>query len=306
MKHYCLNLKLTSVIVLIAAGVLLPVMLSTAVGIVTLVIANDVGSIVVGVLVISFAAAAGGCALIAVVLTGKKARLARLQADFVANITHELRTPLSSIRLYTQTLQTGRLANDPQQIEHCLAAILRETEWLDMMIDKVLTWRASSRDMLPLKIVLRPVSPAVKHAITRFKSIIASEDVEFTDSINTALPVPHDPGALTSIVMNLLTNAYKYTGRDKRISINVRDTESEVLIEVCDNGCGLTPGEIKHIFKPFYRVPQQGNSTTSGTGLGLAIAQYLADRHKGAITIDSEKDRGSTFTLHLPVKQENA
>ena len=122
MKRLNLNLDLTVVIVLIAVGVLLPVMLATASGIVAIVIAKDAGSIVTGVLVISFAVAAAGSGIIAVVLTGKKARLARLQADFVANISHEFRTPLSAIRLYAQTLQSGDLSDDPEKTIMELAA----------------------------------------------------------------------------------------------------------------------------------------------------------------------------------------
>ena len=160
MKRLELNLDLSIVIVLLAAGVLLPVLLSTAVGIVALVIARDAGGIVTGVLVICFAAAALGGALVTVVLTGKKARLARMQADFVANVSHELRTPLSAIRLYGQTLQSGRLADDPEQTAACVATILRETAWLEVMIDRVLTWRASSKDMLPLNMESAPVTAA--------------------------------------------------------------------------------------------------------------------------------------------------
>ncbi|NQT94593.1 MAG: HAMP domain-containing histidine kinase [Lentisphaerae bacterium] len=304
MKRYHLNLNLTGVIVLVAVGILLPVMLSTAVGIVALAIAKDAGGIVTGVLVISFTVAAAGSSLIAVLLTGRKARLARRQADFIANVSHEFRTPLSAIRLYTQTLQSGQLAGDPRQTAQCLDTILRETEWLDVMIDRVLTWRASSRNMLPLTMTTGPVSQAVSEAVERFWTMVSPDEMELSCSIETHLPVLHDGRALNGVVLNLLTNAYKYTGKNKRIRINVRDEARHVTIEVNDNGIGLTPAEEKRVFQPFYRVDTQTSGGTSGVGLGLAIARYLANRHEGTIAVTSEKGKGSTFTIRLPAAPE--
>lgn len=299
-KHYHLNLNLTGVIVLVAVGVLLPVMLTTAVGIVALAFAQNAGGIVTGVLVISFAIAAMGSALIAVVLTGKKARLARRQADFVANVSHEFRTPLSAIRLYTQTLQSGQLAGDPARTAQCLATILRETEWLDVMIDKVITWRASSRDRLPLDMITAPVHEAVRSATERFRSMIEPGEVEFSFSTDSRLPARHDPSALNAIVLNLLTNAYKYTGKEKRIGVALRDENREVVIDVHDNGIGLSPAEAKLVFRPFYRVERKDGGDPSGVGLGLAIARHLVNRQGGTISVHSETDRGSTFTIRLP------
>ena len=304
MKRYHLNLNLTGVIVLVAVGVLLPVMLSTAVGIVALVIARDVGGIVTGVLVLSFAVAAMGSALITVVLTGKKARLARRQADFVANVSHEFRTPLSAIKLYTQTLQSGKLAGDPEQTAQCLATILRETEWLNIMIDRVLTWRASSRDMMPLQMESRPVSQAVGDAVERFQALVTPDELELSVSIESRLPVRHDRSAINAVVLNLLTNAYKYSGEDKRIDIGVRDGDNDVTIEVRDNGIGLSPAQVKQVFQPFYRVERQNGG--SGVGLGLAIARYLVGRHKGSLSVESEEGHGSTFIIRLPVEREEA
>lgn len=304
MKRYNLNLNLTGLIVLVAVGVLLPVMLSTAVGIVALVFARDAGGIVTGVLVISFAVAAAGSALITVVLAGKKAWLARRQADFVANVSHEFRTPLSAIRLYTQTLQSGKLADDPEQTAQCLATILRETEWLDVMIDRVLAWRASSRDLMPLQMETSPISQAVSNAVERFRSMIPPDDMEFSCSIDSRLFVRHDASALNAIVLNLLTNAYKYTGRKKRIGVRVYDENHRVTIEVVDNGIGLTPAEAKRVFLPFYRAERRDGGAPSGIGLGLAIAHYLVNRHKGTITVRSEKGQGCTFTIGLPETHE--
>jgi two-component system phosphate regulon sensor histidine kinase PhoR len=303
MKRYHLNLDLTGVIVLIAVGVLLPVMSLTAVGIVALVIARDAGGIVTGVLVISFAVAAMGSALITVVLAGKKARLARQQADFLANVSHEFRTPLSAIRLYAQTLQSGKLRGDPGQRAHCLETILRETEWLDAMVDRVLTWRASSKDMMSLKMDTRPVSQAVRDGVERFRNMVAPDELDLSVSIDSRLPVRHDASALNAVVLNLLTNAYKYTGRDKQIAVDARDEGDEVVIEVRDNGIGLTPAEVKRVFHPFYRTERK-EAGTSGVGLGLAIAQHLVNRHEGTIVVTGEKGKCATFTIRLPAVSE--
>jgi two-component system phosphate regulon sensor histidine kinase PhoR len=304
MKRFHLNLDLTGIIVLLAVGVLVPVMLATAVGIVALVLAGDMGGIVTGVLVISFAVAAMGSALVAVVLTGRKARLARLHADFVANVSHEFRTPLSAIRLYAQTLQSGKLAGDPGQTAACLATILRETEWMDVMVDRVLSWRASARDMMKLDMTVEPVARAVEDAIRRFRSMVPADEMDLSASTDSRLRVRHDARALNAVVLNLLTNAYKYTGKDKRIQVAVRDDGDRVAVDVIDNGVGLTPAQARRVFQPFYRVEGPDGRETGGVGLGLAVAAHLVNRQGGALTVSSEKGKGSTFTIGLPASKD--
>jgi len=304
-KRFHLNLDLSSVIVVIAVGVLLPVLLSTAVGIVALVFARDAGGIVTGVLVICFAIAATGSALITVILASKKARLARLQSDFIASVSHEFRTPLSAIRLYAQTLQSGKLDNDPEQMGRCLATILRETEWLDVMVDRVLTWRASSKDILELSPEPAPVAQAVNGAVERFQSMVDPGGMALDVTIDSHRPVRHDARALNAVVLNLLTNAYKYTGEDKRIHVRVRDADEDVVIAVEDNGMGLTEAEMKHVFQPFYRAHGPDGEERGGVGLGLAIAQYLVDRQKGQMSVDSVKGGGTTFVIRFPAETES-
>ena len=300
MKRFTLNLDLSGLIIVIAVGVLLPVLLSTAAGIVALVIARDAGMIVTGVLVVSFAVTALGSALVAVVLAGRKAQLARRQADFVANVTHELRTPLSAIRLYAQTLQSGKVAGDPAETARCLDTIVRETEWLDVMIARVLTWRASSGEHLRLEMTVQSVERAVREAAERFRNMVPPDEVAFRVDLAATTPVRHDPAALNAVILNLLTNAYKYTGREKRIRLSARDTAAGVAIDVTDNGVGMTPAEAGKVFQPFYRAEHGEGSRRMGAGLGLTIARYVIERHGGAIDVATEKDRGSTFAIRLP------
>lgn len=300
MKRFRLNLSLTGVIIILAVGVLLPVILSTAVGIVTLVIAEKASAIVIGVLVICFAATAAGCALVAVVLAGRKNRLAREQADFIANMSHELRTPLSAIRLYAQTLKSDKLADDPEQVENCLDTILREAEWLDVMIDKVLTWRMSSKHSVKLDMSSASVAGAVESAATRFSSMVTADEMQFAVSIDTIIPVKHDARSLNSVVLNLLTNAYKYSRDDRKIALKAYDRDGSAVIEVSDNGIGLSDKAAKRVFKPFYRAEPATGGEAGGVGLGLAIARHLVMRHSGTIDVISSEGEGCTFTVVLP------
>lgn len=302
-KRLHLNLKLTGVIITLAVGVLLPVLLSTAVGIVALVLAKDTVGIVTGVLVICFAVATIGSALVALVLTSHKARLARSQSDFVANVSHEFRTPLSAIRLYAQTLQSGKLDNDPEQTAKCVDTILRETEWLDVMIDRVLTWRASSKDMMPLNLECLPITDAVNASIERFNRMIPPEEVTLTVKLDTDTEVEHDHHAIQAVVLNLLTNAYKYTGKVKEIDVSVSDVKDQVTIAIADNGIGIAPINKSRIFQPFYRAGEEHREGTSGAGLGLAIADKLVRRHKGSISVKSDTGKGAVFSINLPAAE---
>ncbi len=305
MQRIRLKLDFKEVIILLAVGVLLPVMLSTVAGIVAIVFAEDAGGIVTGVLVICFTAAAAGSALVAVVLMARKARLARLQSDFIANVTHELRTPLTNIRLRTQTLLSGLIAHDPTLTADCLSTILRETEWLEAMVDKVLTWRASAGEMLAFNPVVQTVSQAVSQAVDRFQSMVQAGNIDFSIADNSRLKVRHDVRALSSVMLNLLTNAYKNTGPNKRISIVLRDETGAVIITVSDNGVGLSPADTEHIFEPFYRVPQRNGGDAGGIGLGLAIARYIVTRHGGSIRAANSDDDGAVFTIRLPAARES-
>jgi signal transduction histidine kinase len=295
------NLSLTGVIVTLAVGVILPVILLTSVGIVSIALGERTNNLVVGVLVICFAVASIGGAVTATVLLGRKARIARLQADFLANVSHELRTPLSAIRMYAQTLLTGRLEDEPEKIEVCLATIVRETEWLETMVDRVLTWRSAAKDRLVLELRIAPVAGAVHMALERFSLLIAPGEVELTAEVSTKTPVAHDANGIVTVLLNLLINAYKYTGEDKQITVRAIDKGSEVVLEVEDNGIGIPVTDRLRIFEPFFRGDDRLRGQSSGAGLGLAISKALILAHGGTIKARSREGKGTRMTVCLPM-----
>jgi two-component system phosphate regulon sensor histidine kinase PhoR len=295
------NLSLTGVIVTLAVGVILPVILSTSVGIVSIALGERTNNLVVGVLVICFAVASIGGAVTATVLVGRKARIARLQADFLANVSHELRTPLSAIRMYAQTLQTGQLQEDPQKIDECLATIVRETEWFETIVDRVLTWRSAAKDRLVLELRVASVAGAVHMALERFSLLTAPGEVELSVEVSTTAPVAHDQNGIVTVLLNLLINAYKYTGEDKQISMRAFNRSGEVVLEVEDNGVGIPVTDRRRIFEPFFRSDDRLRGTSAGVGLGLAISKALVTAHGGTIEADSGEGQGTRMTVCLPV-----
>ncbi len=294
------NLKLTGAIVLLSVGVLVPVLLSTSVGIVALVVGESSESLLFGVLIISFTSAAVGSAIIVTVLLGRRARTARLQADLLANVTHELRTPLSAIRMYAQTLEMGMLEKDPDRTRKCVKTIIRETEWLESMIDRVITWRSLAKDRGDLDIVCEPIDRVAEKAANQFSKMIAPEEVDFVLDIDTQAACHHDKRGLSSILLNLLTNACKYTGDNKKITLKIKDGGNRIVIRVKDNGIGIPEKELKKIFDPFYRVDSRLKSKAQGAGLGLAIVSHMVQAHSGIITVDTKEGQGSTFIVSLP------
>lgn len=298
------KMSLTGIIVALSVGVLLPVLLSTAVGIVTLALGRSTDPIVVGVLVVCFAAAALGSIVAVTVLLGKRARTARMQADLLANVSHDLRTPLASIRMYAQTLLGGKLEGDPQRMRESLETIVRQTQWLDATIDRLLSWRAAAKDRLGLQMSRQPIGPAVEEAVNRFSGMLAPDEVELTLEAESQAAVLHDRQAITAAVLNLLVNAYKYSDRQKKISVSTEDRQRQAAITVSDNGIGIEKRELLRIFEPFYRIDSKMAGRSSGAGLGLALVRHTVKAHAGEVQVESQPGQGSRFTILLPAAGE--
>jgi two-component system phosphate regulon sensor histidine kinase PhoR len=293
------GLSLVKPIVTLSVGVVLPVLLSTAAGIVAIVAGEGSLTLILGILVVCFAAAAIGGAVILYVLLGRRARLARMQSDLLANVTHELRTPLAAIRVHAQTLQSGLLASEPDRAAESLGTIVRETEWLDAMIDRVLTWRAAAGDRDSPHMEVGSVRPVVEEAVARFRRMVPADEVEVRCSIEGAAAVRHDPHALEQAILNLLVNAFKYSAPPRRIGVEMRGQGDRVVVAVEDNGVGIPAGEVRRIFEPFYRV-RVASARTAGVGLGLAIVHHVVKAHGGEITVVTKPGQGSRFSISLP------
>jgi two-component system phosphate regulon sensor histidine kinase PhoR len=294
------SLSLVKPIVTLSVGVVLPVLLSTAVGIVAIVAGESSLTLIFGILVVCFTAAAIGGAVILYVLLGRRARLARLQSDLLANVTHELRTPLAAIRVHAQTLQSGLLAAEPERAAESLRTIVRETEWLDAMIDRVLSWRAAARDRDSWRLEVGPLRPVVEGAVARFLRMVPPDEATVRCAVGSECLVRRDPHGLEMAILNLLVNAYKYSSPPRLIGVEVLESGGRVEIRVSDNGIGIPARELRRIFEPFHRVPG-ATAGVAGAGLGLAIVHHVVKAHDGEITVQSQEGEGSRFSISLPL-----
>lgn len=246
---------------------------------------------------------------IGVVMTGRtlyrEAQISKLKTDFVSVVSHELRTPMTSIRMFIETLELGRATTD-EEVKACLSMLSKESERLSSMIDRMLDWarlEAGRREYHPERIAL---SKVVEQAVAAFRTQRMNDPAFARTTLELDLAaggeVDVDVEAFTGVVLNLLQNAFKYSGDEKRITVRLRkDGRQQFAIDVVDNGIGIARADRGRVFERFYRADDLLSRRTEGTGLGLAIAKRIVEGHSGTIGVQSVVGKGSTFTVRLPV-----
>jgi signal transduction histidine kinase len=242
-----------------------------------------------------------GLALLLARYLGRQVRLTRLKNDLIATVSHELKTPLTSIRVLTDTLLAGRPADETKTREY-LGLIARENLRLSRLIDSFLTFSRMERNKRRFE--MRQVKPAdvTAEAVEAVRERYDSAGFNLEVETQADLPVvTGDRDALVTVVINLLDNAWKYSQNDKRVIVRTSAEEGEVRFEVTDHGVGLSRRERVRIFEKFYQADKSLSRQSSGCGLGLSIVKFIVDAHNGTIDVVSNPGQGSTFTVRLPV-----
>jgi signal transduction histidine kinase len=215
-----------------------------------------------------------------------------------------LRTPVAAILSISDNIGSG-VVNDKQKFIHYGDLIRNQARQLNHLVEQVLRFSATTRKTS--KSGLRPLQVAdiIDEALQNTASLIASSGVEIQRKTEPNLPMVHaDFSALSQCLQNLITNAVKYGGAGKWISVHAEasgeaGSAGEIKITVEDRGIGIDPGDLAHVFEPFYRSPKVAESEVHGAGLGLALAKSFAEAMGGSITVKSEIGKGTAFTVHL-------
>jgi two-component system phosphate regulon sensor histidine kinase PhoR len=229
-------------------------------------------------------------------------RLESMRREFVANVSHELKTPLSSIKAYTETLQNGALS-DPETSKRFLGRIEEQTERLTRLIMDMLMLARIESDHQAFEIVSLDLQPIVQKSVDEHRGAADAKRITMSSSAKddaSACRVRADREALREILDNLLDNAIKYTPEGGSIAVAWHSNGTTAQIAVRDSGIGIKPEDQERIFERFYRVDKARSREMGGTGLGLSIVKHLALSMNGAVVVESEAGKGSTFTIELP------
>ena len=229
-------------------------------------------------------------------------RVNKIRRDFVANVSHELKTPATSLKLLAESLEET-LDEDPVQARLFAAHLKKETERLAHLITDLLDLaRLESQEPIdyPTLVDVRSVLMAV---LVRMRPVAREKDLtlqwkRFGKAADYT--VYGDETQLTSMFTNLVDNAVKYTPPGGRVEVIGGSEGSKITIRISDTGIGIPEGKIPRIFERFYRVDKARSKATGGTGLGLSIVRHVAENHGGRITVQSTLGEGSIFTVYLP------
>ena len=296
--------RLRHAILLILAFVVGPSVLLLSIGILVLVFSNTSHDIVIGVLIVSLVASMGIGATAVLIYLTRWASVAQLQTEFLAKVSHDLRTPLTSIRMFVETLLLGR-THDAAKVRQCLEAVQSETERLTGMIDRLLHWARMEAGRRIYQPAAEEVSDIIDCAPSAFAPQLLEAPATVERRIAEGLPrVKVDLDAMSEALLNLLQNAHRYTGPDKHIVVSAQTRRHMVAISVSDNGPGVAEADRRHIFGKFYRGKEPQERNLPGSGLGLAIVDSIVRAHRGRVELDSEGDQGACFTILLPAMME--
>jgi two-component system phosphate regulon sensor histidine kinase PhoR len=228
-------------------------------------------------------------------------KLERVRRDFVANVSHEFKTPLTAIQGFSETLLAGAI-DDPQNRERFLGIILEHSRRLARLTDDLLKLSSMDADRLELEIRRVGVSELIESCLETTQHRAAEKEIQVELDQTGDLPdIAGDRRRLAEILQNLLDNATQYTLPGGRITLNAETRDADVVFTVSDTGIGIPKSDQSRIFERFYRVDAARSREAGGTGLGLAIAKHLVEVHGGRIWVDSEIGQGSQFHFSIPI-----
>lgn len=239
-----------------------------------------------------------GAILVLIDDLAEERRVDAVRRDFVANVSHELKTPVGALSILAEAVLSS--ADDPEQVQHFAQKMQTEAQRIGSLIQDVIDLSRLQSDDPMNHAELVDTDQLINRAIEEVRTIATGLGIEIIRGEQIDAPILGDRGQLLTALRNLLTNAISYSAANTRVSVTAREIDGIVEISVKDAGIGIPPHDLDRIFERFYRVDPARSRGTGGTGLGLAIVKHVCQNHGGECTVWSEVGTGSTFTLRIP------
>jgi two-component system sensor histidine kinase SenX3 len=230
-------------------------------------------------------------------------RVESVRRDFVANVSHELKTPIGALGLLAETMAA---TDDPQVVQQLADRVVREADRLSRIVDDLLDLSTIEAQEAPSRAPI-PVRLLVSETVDLVQAAADLADVPIRVSPEPPeIEIACDRRQMRSALMNLLDNAIKYSGPHQPVEVGAHLVGDRIALVVRDHGIGIPTRDLERIFERFYRVDRARSRETGGTGLGLAIVRHVAQAHGGDVTVDSREGEGSTFTIQVPISNGGA
>jgi signal transduction histidine kinase/tetratricopeptide (TPR) repeat protein len=236
-------------------------------------------------------------------VTNNELSLAKMRSNFITTVTHEFKSPLTSIRQMAEMLEGGRVPSRERQQKY-FGAMVQESERLSHLIDNILDFSRMEAGMKEFHFEKDNLACMTEEMVQSFQSHLADKGFQIDFKSQESIPDSFfDRNAIKQVIQNLMDNACKYSGNSKKIEVKVASSESDVTLSVRDFGIGIRKDEQDKIFSQFYRAGDELSQQVKGSGIGLTIVKQIVDAHKGHIILMSEPGNGSEFRIVLPLEK---
>jgi len=239
--------------------------------------------------------------IVAIIIIFRQKQLNTMKNDFVNNMTHEFKTPISTISLASQMLQDPGVGKTPETLKHISKVIRDETKRLSFQVEKVLQMAVFEREKSTLKMNEIQINSLIRDIIGNFSLKVTSKGGKITSNLKATNDLAFiDEVHFTNVIFNLMDNALKYSDKPLLLTLETWNEKDNLLISIEDNGIGIHKEDLKRIFEKFYRVSTGNLHNVKGFGLGLAYVKKIVTEHKGSIKAESELNIGTKFIISIP------